>query len=65
MIQRCAKTKRSGTANRLCVAKGTFLRFCVSNLRASVLAVRGILRYVNQMGKVPKMVHFCPIQYEK
>jgi hypothetical protein len=84
MIQRCAKTKRSGTANRLCVAKGTFLRlqlallrwqfvrfcvgssrFCVSNLRASVLAAREILRYVNQMGKVPKMVHFCPIQYEK
>ena len=77
MIQRCAKTKRSGTANRLCVAKGTFLRlqlallrwqfvrFCVGNLCASVLAARGILRYVNQMGKVPEMVHFCPIQYEK
>ena len=33
MIQRCAKTKRSGTANRLSVAKGTFLRLQLALLR--------------------------------
>mgnify|MGYP006962344318 CR=1 FL=1 len=55
MIQRCAKTKRSGTANRLCVAKGTFLRlqlallrwqfvrFCVDGLYAPALATCALL----------------------
>ncbi len=33
MMQRCTKTKRSGTANRLCVAKGTFLRLQLALLR--------------------------------